>query len=66
MSISEAQIRANQENSAKSIGPKTTEGNGVSSANVLKHGLTATVVLPEREEGGRAETTKTLHKARSA
>jgi len=49
MPASEAQIRANRENSKKSTGPVTEEGKNTSRANALKHGLTATKVLPERE-----------------
>jgi hypothetical protein len=49
MPATEAQIRANQANSAKSCGPRTPEGKMVSRANAVTHGLTASVVLPERE-----------------
>jgi hypothetical protein len=44
---SEAQIRANRENSLKSTGPKTEEGKNRSRANSLKHGLCASAVVPE-------------------
>jgi len=49
MPASEAQIRSNRENSKKSTGPVTEEGKNASRANALKHRLTATKVLPERE-----------------
>ena len=50
MPASEAQIRANRANSAKSTGPKTTQGKMASRANSYKHGLTGEgAVLPELE-----------------
>jgi hypothetical protein len=50
MPTSEAKIRANQANSAKSTGPKTVEGKEKSRQNSLKHGLTGSgVVLPEAD-----------------
>src|ERR1700678_4153528 len=49
MAASEAQIRAAQENGSKSKGPTSAEGKDISKKNSYKHGLTATVVLPERE-----------------
>ena len=49
MPASEAQIRANQANSLRSTGPTTPEGKAASSANSLKHGLTAVKLLPEFE-----------------
>ncbi len=50
MPASEAQIRANRENAARSTGPKTDEGKERSRANALKHGLAgAGVVLAEAD-----------------
>jgi hypothetical protein len=50
MAASEAQIRANQANSAQSSGPKTPEGKERSRANSYKHGMTgAGIVLPEAD-----------------
>ena len=45
------QIEANRENARKSTGPRTEAGKAASSANALKHGLTAadSVVLPEED-----------------
>jgi len=46
----EAQMRANQMNAAKSTGPKTAEGKEQSRRNALKHGLTgAGVVIAEAD-----------------
>ena len=49
MPATEAQIAANRANATRSTGPSTPEGKNASRANALKHGLTATKVLPERE-----------------
>jgi hypothetical protein len=49
MPASEAQIRANRENSKRSTGPVTDAGKMITRSNSYKHGLTASVVLPERE-----------------
>jgi hypothetical protein len=50
MPASPAQIAANQANSARSTGPRTSEGKSRSRANSFKHGLTgAGVVLPEED-----------------
>jgi hypothetical protein len=50
MPASEARILANQTNSQRSTGPRTTEGKERSRANALKHGMTgAGVVLPEAD-----------------
>ena len=51
---SEAQINANRQNSLKSCGPKTESGKRRSRANALKHGLCASVVVPESLELIRA------------
>ena len=53
---SEAQINANRCNSLKSTGPKSVEGKKKSRANALKHGLCASVVVPESPELIRART----------
>ncbi len=47
MVVSEARRAANQRNSLKSTGPKTPEGKEKSRANALKHGLCASVCVPE-------------------
>ena len=49
MPASEAQIRANRENSKLAKGATTPAGREASRANAYRHGLTATTVLPERE-----------------
>jgi hypothetical protein len=76
----EAQIRASKANGARSKGPSSPECNEKSSANSYKHGLTATVVLPEHnaaevtrryvafatelEPSGEVSMALTLHAAR--
>src|SRR4051794_28524285 len=50
MIVSEARIAANRRNAARSTGPKTEEGKERSRANALKHGLCASVVVPESVE----------------
>ena len=47
---SEAQILANRNNAQKSTGPRTDAGKRRSRANALKHGLCASVVVPESLE----------------
>jgi len=50
MPASEAQIRANQANAARSTGPKTDAGKMISRANALTHGLAGSgIVLPEED-----------------
>jgi hypothetical protein len=49
MPASEAKIAANRTNAQKSTGPKTEAGKAASRGNGYKHGMTATVVFPERE-----------------
>ena len=47
MICSQAKIDANRRNALKSTGPRTAEGKAVSRANALKHGLCASVIVPE-------------------
>ena len=47
MQVSEARLAANRRNALLSTGPKTPEGKGRSRANALKHGLCATICVPE-------------------
>ena len=56
MVVSEARIAANRRNSLRSTGPLSTIGKERSRANALKHGLCASVVVPESAEliNGRA------------
>jgi len=50
MPASEAQIRANQANAARSTGPKTEAGKAISRRNSLQHGLSGEgVVLPPKD-----------------
>ena len=48
------QIRANRENARKSTGPKTEAGKAASSANALRHGLTAEILVLLPDEDGDA------------
>ena len=48
------QIRANRENACKSTGPKTEAGKAASSANALRHGLTAEILVLLLDEDGDA------------
>ena len=54
MKCSEARLAANRRNALLSTGPKTAEGKAVSRANALKHGLCATVCVPEAIEAVNA------------
>ena len=47
MIVSQARIDANRRNAQKSTGPRTEEGKARSRANALKHGLCASVCVPE-------------------
>ena len=55
MPASEAQIRANQANSARSTGPRTSEGKERSRANSYHHGLTGGGVVLSREDAAEVE-----------
>ena len=54
MTVSAAKIEANRKNSLKSTGPRTEAGKRRSRANALKHGLCASVAVPESAELIRA------------
>jgi len=47
----QAQIKANRQNSKKSTGPKTDEGKAAVSQNAVKHGLFAQSVIYGENEG---------------
>ena len=47
MQVSEARLAANRRNAQLSTGPKSPEGKARSRANALKHGLCATICVPE-------------------
>jgi hypothetical protein len=51
----ERQIRANQVNALKSTGPKTEAGKAASSANALRHGLTARQIVLSGENPAEFE-----------
>jgi hypothetical protein len=55
MPATEAQIRANQQNAAKSTGPKTLAGKEQSRQNGLKHGLSGAGVVVSREDFDETE-----------
>jgi hypothetical protein len=55
MPTSEARIRANQMNAARSTGPRTEEGKGRSRANAFKHGLTGDGVVLPAEDAAEVE-----------
>lgn len=48
------QIETNREDASKSTGPKTEEGKAASSANALRHGLTAELLVLLPDEDGDA------------
>ena len=48
--VSEARLRANRENAAKSTGPRTDEGKDISRRNAQTHGLTGAVLVPPGQE----------------
>ncbi len=50
MICSEAKLAANRRNAQRSTGPRTAEGKAISRANALKHGLCASVLVPESAE----------------
>ena len=53
---SDRQVRANQMNALKSTGPKTEAGKAASSANALRHGLTARQIVLSGENPAEFET----------
>jgi hypothetical protein len=55
MSTSEAQIRANQANSARSTGPRTSAGKSRSRENSLKHGLTGDGIVMPAEDAAEVD-----------
>ncbi len=58
MICSPARIEANRKNALKSTGPRTPEGKARSRANALKHGLCASVVVPEDAQAIQARATE--------
>lgn len=52
---SEKQVSANQRNAAKSKGPVTQDGKLQSRRNAMRHGLTASTVVPAMEDVGEFE-----------
>jgi hypothetical protein len=61
MPVTEAQRRASRLNGAKSKGPSEA-GRTISRANALKHGLTATVVVPGEDAAEVQRRSETLHR----
>jgi hypothetical protein len=55
MSASEARTRANQQNAARSTGPRTAEGKEKSRANSFKHGMTGEGVVLSNEDAAEVE-----------
>ena len=51
MACSERKRLANQQNAAKSTGPRTDEGKDRSRRNAMRHGLAAVVLLPTEDAG---------------
>jgi hypothetical protein len=51
MTVSEKQMRANQQNALRSTGPKTDRGKALASRNSLRHGLLAEEVVITAGEG---------------
>ena len=64
MEISEAKLKANQQNARLSTGPITDEGKATSARNSLKHGLTArkTTVLPTENQADLDALAAGMHK----
>ncbi len=55
MPATEAQIRANQANAARSTGPKTAKGKEKSRANAIKHGLTGEGIALAPDDAAEVE-----------
>ena len=62
VATSKKQIRANRRNAKKSTGPRTIKGKAISSANALKHGLTAKkhIIINAVTQGENPEEFQTL------
>src|SRR5271165_3891934 len=50
MNVSERRMNSNRCNAMLSTGPRTQQGKDISRANALKHGLCASVLVPESLE----------------